>query len=250
MKSIRILMMLVAVSMAGGATQAYANAFEPVLKSITPEKVFTPAGFDSNDHSQIIVAGSYRNTCYKVAPDEATVDADKFKIYVRSRAYFYDGCFCAMVLVPYVKTIELGVLKAGKYDVYFEDATGAMKQTSSLNVAVSPTAEPDNYVYAPLTDAAVDTSTVGADPVLMLKGRFTSTCMKIREVKINFVQGNVVEVLPIMADKPDEYNDPSCKDASIPFEERVVVKGAPKGQTLFHIRALNGKALNVVSQID
>jgi hypothetical protein len=53
-------------------------------------------------------------------------------------------------------------------------------------------------------------------------------------------QDHVLVVLPIV-----EIKDKGCEPAKIPFEVDVDL-GTPKGETLLHVRSLNGNSLNEV----
>ena len=239
-----------ALMLVAGTSFADDRSFEPVLRSIKPENVFVPTGFDNNDNSQIVLAGNYANTCYKVGPTSASVDHDKRRITVDSQAYFFDGCFCAMVLVPYTKTIDLGILTAGQYDIFVQSEAGETQKTGVLNVATSAGKGQDDYYYAPVSEAFLENyPTESGDVTLVLRGTFTNTCMRIKEVKMIQNVPNVYEVLPIMTDNGDELNAPGCKPTSESFTERVTVKSAAKGKALFHVRALSGKAVNVVGDL-
>ncbi|NBW99597.1 hypothetical protein EBR03_08505, partial [bacterium] len=59
---------LVSFLMAGGLVFADTNPNAPKTVETALTKAYIPLGFDDNDRIQIAVAGTFKNTCYKVGP--------------------------------------------------------------------------------------------------------------------------------------------------------------------------------------
>lgn len=221
---------------------------KPELTAWAPRAIFTPMGFDDNDNAQVVVAGVLPNTCHKVAPSVVTVDSKKRKITIEDRAYVYSTSWCAMVTIPYTKTIELGLVKPGKYTVEAVVAPGKTKSMGTLPIGSATTASPDEYLYAPVSDALLAEKNESVVE-LVLQGEYSSPCMRMKEVRVVHNASNVLEILPIAemmsAEACSAPNDGRAQ--IIPFEERVVIKDKlPRGPILIHVRSLNGQSLNRV----
>ena len=222
------------------AMPAMAMALE--LINYAPSGVFTPVGFDSNDNSQVVLAGTFPNTCYKVSEPKVTVDKLNKRVYVQDRAVYHKG-LCLYMLVPYYKTVNLGVLEAGDYEIMLgdeADPTAAIK-TAELGVSKATSSSPDDYLYAPVEEASLKTE--NGVLRLTLKGTFTRSCYQVKEVKMSVIVSphNMIIVQPIA-----EEDGTTCKDENREFETTVEIANAPTGKTLLHIRSLNGQAINRV----
>lgn len=225
----------------------------PDLVVMVPDNVFVPYGFDNNDNSQVIIEGEFPNTCYRVGPTEVAVDEEKKRITITNQAYFYNGCFCEFVLVPWTKTVDLGIRSAGDYQIFVRTRTPKDALRGTLNVAVAKqTADsygPDDHLYAPVSDAYMESNQNGAPFHLILRGRFMDSCLKLKEVKVIHDTArapNVVVVLPIA-----ERIEGDCLPDTKPFETKVAVDHPDlKGKVLLHVRTLNGNSLNQVIDFD
>lgn len=228
-----------------GAQNSFAG--QPRLISMAPKKAFIPGGFDNNDQVQVALAGFYPDTCYKSGPNDVQVDVAGKRVLIRNGVYLYKA-ICLDVVVPYTKIVDLGVLPTGKYAVLVEDrdlsrADGNARflPVGNIEINKSHNPGPDDYLYAPVTDAYLEKDA----PVLVLRGTLTSDCMKVKDVKIiPQPQKGVVVIQPIA----EMNGSGECHDIAQPFEVKVNVPatGAP---TLFHIRALNGRSINVFAGI-
>ncbi len=217
---------------------------------VKPEQAFIPSGFDDNDNAQIVLDGWYSNTCYKSAPTEVTVDEAQKVISIKNKAYFNDAAMCVAMMVRFTDVIDLGLMRAGQYRVMVGEKQngkfapmGTLRIASRQRLAAQGKSLSDEVLYAPVQDVFIQLSRKeGADPVLVLRGVMTSSCMEVKEVLLRYTEGNVVEVRPIAQIKGDGF----CIQKMIPFEKRVSLKDAPQGRTLIHVRSLNGKAINKV----
>jgi hypothetical protein len=213
----------------------------PELVDVQATQIFAPPGFDSNDVAQIVVHGDYRDTCYRSAPPEVTIDREHRMITVAPKAYLRSGCWCAPVLVSFTQPVELGMLAAGKYRVVEFDGRGKVLHETSLSIAADDSVGPDNFLYAPVKNVQV--IQVGADRELLMSGTFSSECMELQEIKALHRTANVIEVLPITSYKSGSNCDNTRQR---PFEARVKLPASEPGETLLHVRLLNGQAINVV----
>lgn len=225
------------------------ETIDPAVVDIAPVRVFTPLGFDDNDNVQVVLDGELDNTCYRLGPVQKQVDHAKQRVYIRQQAYFYSSAWCAQVRVSYVQPVNLGIMRSGVYEVYLYDRHGAAKSMGMLPIAVSKSANPDDYLYAPLLSAHLEKSTVSAGGgktrpsyKVVLNGAFNNTCMHFKETKIMVrPKQQVIEVLPIV-----EIEGTACAQIVTEFTESVSLGGLPQGRYLIHIRSLNGQSLNQI----
>lgn len=217
---------------------ALADDFSPVLVPQVPENVFAPSGFDNNDNAQVVIYGNLPNTCHKAGPVDHHIDHERKIIYVRNQSYFYSGCWCAEVMTPFVHAIDLGPLKAGEYEVLAQNPDSTFTKMAKFPVAVTTSADPDEYLYAPVEQLVIENGKI------TLSGTFKSSCMSLKEVKLNYRPNRVIEVLPIA-----EMAEEGCEKQSRPFKATVKIKESAAGRVLIHVRSLNGKALNQVVEL-
>jgi hypothetical protein len=212
----------------------------PELVKTPSDAVFAPPGFDNNDNAQIVIHGDLINTCYKAAPPLVTVDRATKQITVSTQAYVYQSDWCIPVLTPFTQTVDLGILPTAQYRVVEFNKQGGLLHESMLPIAESKVSGPDDSLYAPIAHAQLDPKAAGR--VLVLNGVFSTDCMEMQEVKVMHRVANIIEVLPIASYKAVA----NCQSVPRPFEVRVdLPQGAP-GETLIHVRSLNGQSINEV----
>lgn len=199
------------------------------------EKIYAPEGFDDNDNIQIVGEGLFPNSCYRSTESTAKVDTAKNEILIQSYAYQYSG-MCLQVILPFDVTFNVGVVKPGTYSV---KQANSGKLLGSITVKASASAEPDDFLYAPVSQAYVS---FFPDMVhVSISGEFPSSCMKIKDVQYQ-LQKDVLVVLPLV----DVDRTNGCTNGSFPFTAGVSVPKVPAGRYLLHIRSMNGKAINTV----
>lgn len=228
------------------STLIAAIGFAPVLVNAgnvetidyAPTTVFTIKGFDSNDNSQLVLDGLFPNTCYKVSETSVIVDKANKRIDVKDKAYHYKGGVCLYMLVPYFKTVNLGMLPEGAYDVFVHDRTAPVTKAGTLNINKATSENPDDFLYAPVEEVVVDQN--GPTPVLTIRGTFSQSCLKVKDMFVRYDSNNIV-VQPIA-----ERDGTTCHNNPTKYEESVALTNAPTGRVLLHIRSLNGQAVNRV----
>lgn len=227
-------------------TTGIAFAQQPTEVRWVPDSVFTPSGFDDNDNAQIVIDGSLPNSCYRAGPTDISVDSQNKVIHILDKAYLYQGGYCLMTLVPYTKTLSLGVLAAGKYRIEFEDSRGEVSSLGFIRIMISDNPGPDSQLYAPITEAFLENRMNRSKPVLVMRGYFSNTCIEMGQVKAIRNEPDVIEVLPLIKTTPG----PDCRSKQVPFEYRFPIQAAllpeKSGKYLIHIRSLNGQSINLV----
>ena len=228
--------------------------------SMLPGAVYVPFGFDNNDNVQIVIEGSFLNSCHKSTKPLYKIDAVKKEITIQNRVIVLKGVPCLQLVVPYNRVIELGILKkAGNYKIFFKEAQLSALSTSftrdpksirtqmaTLNIAHATTNNQDDFLYAPFNSVMFSSESRS----LRLRGMFQDGCMKIKRVKVIQAKPdhNVINVLPIM-----ELKESGCGEADVPeevFFDVHIKNNFKKGRYLFHVRTLSGQSLNEIADLD
>ncbi len=210
----------------------------PTLVSVEAARAFIPVGFDDNDIVQVTVTGVFPSNCYKVGPATAVVDPATLTIQVAQSAYFYGG-ICLPILVPFSQTINVGIAQPGTYQVQDKVTHRFLGQ---LSIARSNNSGPDDYLYAPITDAYV--SNVDKQPTLFLNATFTDRCTTMKEIRILYQQ-DVIVVQPIV----DRVGSSRCGLEMARFQYTRPLAVGLQGTFLLHVRAMSGQAINKIVEI-
>lgn len=237
------------VSLSGLAQQARADG-DPVVVAAPVERVFVPHGFDDNDNVEVVIHGHFRNSCYKAGGSTAKVDHARKLITISPKALFYPRGACAQMLVPYLEAVKVGVLSHGNYTVEIEDTDLAEK----LLVVTPRTVEtPDDFLYAPVDDIHLTKNPNNGRHEVTLRGMYPLTfvgCAIVTDVKTHRNPSDVVVVQPVMTIFD---NDEECRARN--WKPRFEIKhklgeALPEGDTLFHVRVLNGNSLNRLERVE
>lgn len=204
----------------------------PSKVRVRVSKVYSPEGFDDNDNVQVVGAGLFSDTCYRYADTTVTVNEANKSIRLNPVAYKYNGV-CLQVLLPFEAPVTIGVLKPGLYTIYQADQS---KPLGVLNIRPSVTGNPDDFSYAPVSQAFFQSKN-GFNSI-SISGTFPLSCMKLKEIRIS-VQSDSLVVLPItdMASGP-------CTQGRFDFESATAVGPVKPGRYLLHVRSMNGKSIN------
>ncbi|CAN5413381.1 hypothetical protein BH10BDE1_BH10BDE1_27600 [soil metagenome] len=218
----------------GGLFRSATATADPIRVPALYNTVYAPDGFDSNDHVQIVGEGMFRNTCYRHAETSVRVDAANHQIFLGPVAYEYPG-LCLQVILPWERTVDIGILPAGHWDVM----QGPTEKLGQLEVAPATTDNPDDFLYAPVSQAFFRQR--GNISEVLLSGNFPNSCMTIDYVKIT-LQPKVIVLQPIAKDS----SAASCKDGKFPFSKTVRITRIATGRYLLHVRSMNGNAINTL----
>jgi hypothetical protein len=222
------------------SAQAIEDPPLPQLVNLVPQEVFVPSGFDSNDLTEIVVAGSYINTCFKQGPTVVKVDEAKMKITVQNQAYLYESCWCLQVIVPFQETVKIGTLKPGSYGISFLDASGKETAPRTMKITKAQTNEPDDFLYAPVNQTFIEHNATSGENSLTIEGTLLNDCMNFDEIRVSYRADKIIEVLPILSLK----NEENCQPALRPFNRKVKLSPQTSGSHLVYIRSLNGQSMN------
>lgn len=222
---------LASIMLLTGPAQAENLGNKPTLTPTLFSAIYVPAGFDDNDVVQIVGEGIFRNSCYRPGPANALVDQANYTITLKANAYEYTG-ICLQVILPFERTIDVGILKDGTYKVMQD---GQLMET--FTVAKARSLGPDDYLYAPISQAYFRQE--GRASKILLSGNFTNDCMKIDRIQ-TVVEKKVLVVQPIITTE----ERPNCKVGSFPFNAVATIENIPEGRYLLHVRSMNSKAVN------
>ena len=225
-----------ALSLIALTATGHASA-EPVRVESTFNKVYVPDGFDSNDAVQIVGEGLFRNTCYRPAKTDISIDHEKQIVHVGPAAYEYSG-FCLQVILPYNRVVDIGMLKAGDWTIV-QGAQG--EKIGEIKVRKAFTSSPDDYLYAPVTQAFYKQR--GAVSEIMITGEFTNDCITLDHVKTS-VANDVIVLQPIA-----KVRNGNCREGAFGFSKLVKLDLLPKGKHLLHVRSMNGNAINTLINV-
>lgn len=198
-------------------------------------KAYIPAGFDSNDSVQIVVAGKFPHTCHQMGAIFTSLDRGRKVLEVQVSAYEHEGR-CLPVEVPFFQVVHVGLVgMAGSFRV--------VDRTTKKSLGVLSLKEagegggPDDETYAPLLDAYF-LPQPGGKKLAVLSGIFSDTCLRLKDVEVRY-HPDVVVVMPKL-----DRRGTSCAPASRPFHKKVELEPELKGTFLLHVRALGGQAFN------
>ena len=233
----RFIFAAAAMMMAHSAFATPVTKAEPTTEAVTFSKIYVPLGFDSNDHVQFVGEGTFNNSCYRPANVTVAVDNATKQIKVGPVAYKYNG-LCLQVILPFDRTVDVGVLAAGTWQVVQADG----KPVGQIVVNPALTADPDDFTYAPISQAYVHTAANGSEE-LMLNGMFPNACMTLKDVKFN-IQDEVIVVQPIA-----DMASGTCRGPGVPFTKVVQLGNVKAGRYLLHVRSLNANAINTMIDV-
>lgn len=194
------------------------------------EEIFVPAGFDSNDNTEISITGYLPNPCYNPVYEKVQINGNNIKINIYT-TQINDTEICATMIVPFFKTISLGLLNKGSYKISINQ-----ELSSDLFIAESSSDAIDDFTYANVEYVEREEFS----KTIHLKGYNPSNCYEYVETKIISNKKNTYSLLPKMR----KYSD-YCPMIITPFDIEVELPGELKTEIiLLHVRAMYGKSIN------
>ena len=208
----------------------------PVRVAITPMNIYIPFGHDSNDNVEVIVEGNLPNLCYS-SPRLRVVERLGDRIHVELDALYDKEMNCAMISLPFIEKLSLGVLQEGLYDLSVNH-----QQVKSLNeslvIAAAKTEHVDDYIYANVQMI----ENVPGERAVYLKGSNPSLCVQLKEVKWISNKKNTYSILPIMEQVGDD-----CSSVRSNFSYKFEVPNElDTDRVLLHVRRMNGSSVNSI----
>ncbi len=220
-----------AAFMAMGVLQAAV----PLEVMVPIDHVYSPAGFDSNDNSQIIISGYLPNLCHKAPRSIVKMENGKVDIKVVSLKYDSSNPYCPEMIVPFVEAVDLGVLDKGNYDIVV-NGNSIYEQRANIGISEASSDAVDDHVYA---DVEYIDKSVG-NRMVVLKGYNPSDCFELDDIQVMDNNKDVYSIKPIMK-QVSEF----CALKMMPFEyEMVVPDKLQADQVLLHVRSIKGRSVN------
>lgn len=202
------------------------------------EHLFVPKGFDSNDSVQVIVTGTFPNTCYSRNTSEVTVEDKVIHIRVNSIEQQSKNV-CALMLVPFKEEVNLGLLPSGVYEVVVNAGT-KNEVKGSLEVVSSQTSLIDDYIYL---DVLYIEQNETDKNLFKIKGMRYSDCLELDRVDTISNGKDTISVLPIMKKVSDFC---PMKGQPLTTETEINLNQLSSESVLLHVRTLDGKSVNTI----
>ena len=207
------------------------------------ENVFIPVGFDDNDNVEIVLKGTYPNSCYRVASSDSYVDHEKREITLTATTYFYDAQrACLEVLTTFLQPIKVGLLHSGNYSVVMKNNQLPMEE---VVITEAKTEAPDDFLYANVENASLEVDWDTRKQSLKIQGHhpfYFDGCQVLTEVRAYLSPEDVLVVLPITRIERGQACDDQPNDRS--FSRTVPLSGPFTTDGLIHVRTLNGQSIN------
>lgn len=222
------LSLLPAISFAAGPLSYETNV--PV------DHVYTPAGFDSNDNTELVVTGFLPNLCYKIPQSTVSIKDGKINVAVKATKNQHSMGFCADVIVPYIEFVNVGVLDKGKYAITVNENTSWEKK-SNMVISEASSNSIDEAIYANVDEVIRENED---SRKVLLKGYNPSDCFELKEVKVKDNGTDTYSILPLMKQVKS-----FCPKKMIPFTYEVEVpQNLEADKVLLHVRVMDGRSVN------
>lgn len=240
MKKVKLLRMAVGLMALTSAVPGIVHAdLLPELKSYMPRATFIPPGFDWNDNAQIILRGEFPSTCFQLA--EPSFEVIGNTVRVRNNVYHHTSSWCLFMVTPYTQVVSVGMLPKGNYNVEIVDHNERPNLVGTLPIGepMNPDSQ-DDYVYAQVDEVTFET--YGNSKYIRLKGMVPSDyrCAVMDDIALLYNTKGLVEVLPKV-----KVLMRNCRPAvMVKLNEVREIKSPWLGEHLFHIRTMNGHAVN------
>jgi hypothetical protein len=204
--------------------------------AVPVDHVFTPAGFDSNDNTEVVVTGFLPNLCYQAPKSTVSVVNGKITVSVVATKKINGLGFCTNIVVPYTEEIKIGVLDKGKYQIAVNEKSNWEKK-SDISIAEASSSSIDDNVYANVSEVTPD---INGSRRVTLKGFNPSDCFELKEITIMDNGTDTYSVLPKM-----KQVKTFCAKKMMPFTyEFDVPEKLEADKILLHVRVMDGRSVN------
>ncbi len=216
---------------------AQAQASVPVEKMVPVDHIFVPAGFDSNDTTEVVVSGFLPNLCHKNPTAKVEMDGKNINIKLSSLYYHESNPFCPEMVVPFVETVKLGLLDKGQYNITV-NGKSQWELQEKVKIFESQSNSVDDHQYAYVDYIDKDQ----ASGEVVLRGYNPSDCFELDKIEYRSNGKDTYSVLPIM-----KQVSGFCPMKMVPFSYQWRVPAdLPAQKVLLHVRTLDGQSVNSV----
>ena len=205
---------------------------------LTPiNNIYTPKGFDSNDNAEVVLTGYLPNLCHKSPKTRVEIDGNTINVTVTSLKYTASNPYCNQVLVPFLKTLDLGILEKGKYEIVVNgESTHQHKRI--LSIAPHHAGSIDEYIYPAVEFIEKNHH----NNTIRITGYNPSDCFVLDRIEVVDNSVDTYSVLPVLK----RVND-FCPLKMTPFSyEMEVPTEIDRSLVLLHIRSMNGNSINTL----
>lgn len=215
-----------------------AFAGTPIEKLVPVDHVYVPNGFDSNDNVEVVVTGFLPNLCHKSPSASVKFEGKKVSIEMNGLYYHESNPFCPEMVVPFTKTVTLGVMDKGDYEITV-NGKSPWEQKETIKVAESTSSAIDQFHYAYVNYINKEDT---AEGTVELVGYNPSDCFELDSIEYVSNGKDAYSVLPKMK-QVSEF----CPMKMVPFKyEWKVPTEIQNEKVLLHVRAMDGNSVNTI----
>lgn len=222
----------------------FAGTTVPNAEKAAIDKLFVPEGYDDNDMIEVVVAGTFPDSCHQVGEAVVRIDEQTKTVSVLQLAYREPGVMCVQMTSSFFHTIKIGHLNQGHYTFR---VLNNLELSRPLIVKHADVDATDDFLYPPVEFADVVHGQSGK-PVLVVKGSYPlmkKGCMKTEGAIIRYQSQDTLVVQPKAV--ITEETDQGCETS---YEQRYELRDNIAGKFLIHVRALNGQSYNRVEVLN
>lgn len=225
------------------AFPVFATPTVPPAEVAAIDKLFVPDGYDDNDMIEVVVSGTFPDSCHQVGEAITQIDETTKTVTLMQLSYREPGVMCVQMLSPFSHTIKIGHLNKGTYNF---KVLNNPEISRPFVIKQAEVEQADDFLYPPVDYADVVLSQTGK-PVLIVKGSYPfmkKGCMKTQDATINFQSHDTLVVQP----KATIVDDAAGCETN--YEHRYELPYQIEGKFLIHVRALNGQSYNRVEALN
>lgn len=219
------------------STLSYA---QPIIVNAPVDHLFVPKGFDNNDNVEVMVTGSFPNTCYSRNKVEVKVKEDIINVTVTALSV-HQKDVCEKIEIPFMENVTIGNLQAGDYKIVVNNF---LKE--NLNVEIASSRSVDNHLYAAIN--YVDLGfTGGLSGEAFLVGRNQESCLALDEVQYISNGKDTLSILPVMKKVSDDCTgERKHLEVPVKFQPRSFASN----KILLFVRTMDGKSVSTLVDKD
>ena len=214
-----------------------AMADMPTETIVHVENAYAPNGFDSNDNTEVIIEGYLPNVCHKSPITVSRVNGNTIDITVKALKYSTSNPFCPQMIVPFLKPVSIGVLKAGHYSIVVNRGT-QYETHSQIDIVPAAKETVDDFLYAHVEFI----QSIPGTKKVALHGYQPSDCLKYDGVIYTSNNRDTYSIMPKM-----KQVSQICTFKRTPFyAEWVVPNDIQREKILLHVRKMDGQSFNMI----
>ena len=218
-------------------SSSIAFAATPIKTYVPIEKVYAPAGFHDHQESEVIISGYLPNLCHKSPTTEVEIVGGQIQISVKAMHYLPSNPMCAPVLVPFVESVDVGLLDKGLYEIVVNPNT-PFERGAKLGVEDFASSAIGDAVFANVHQV----ENIGQDQTVLLKGYNPSDCYELDQISYIHNNDDTYSVYPKM-----RQVSAFCPQKMTPFSyEFRVPEDLRYPKVLLHVRAMDGRSVNYI----